>query len=42
MGFSDGFKFLTHGGGVADALLTLTFLPLDFPVSKDGLSYNVL
>jgi hypothetical protein len=40
--FSDGLKFLTHGGGVADALLTHPLIALDFLVSEDGLSNNVL
>lgn len=42
VGLSDGLKFLTHGGGVANALLTYSFLALDYLVSKDRLSNNVL
>jgi hypothetical protein len=41
-GLSDGVKFITHGGSVANALLSLPFLATDFPVSKDGLFNNVL
>lgn len=42
VGLSDGVKFLTHGGSVANALLSLPFLAPDFFVGKNGLSNNVL